>query len=151
MIKEVIVVEGKDVHGAYSERYKRNITSIGIENLKKYVNVNYVSGGSTPDGWDCSGFSSWAINFLFEKTIARTAAEQAKGGTEIDKNDMSVWEPGDLLFYESGGRINHVAVYLGNGLMMHALNTKYNTIIQDVEYYESWDKKNTLVKVRRYR
>lgn len=150
-LRPYVEFDGEEVHGLYSSKYKRTIRSVNIEELKKYVYVKYVSGGTSTNGWDCSGFSQWAIKFLFDKQIARTAADQSKGGTYVDKDDMSAWEPGDLLFYEADGRINHVAVYLGNGLMMHALNSKYNTIIQDVEYYESWDKKNTLVKVRRYR
>lgn len=150
-LRPYVEFEGEEVHGLYSSKYKKNVRTEDIEELKKYVYVKYVSGGETTSGWDCSGFSKWAINFLFNKQIARTAEEQSKGGIYVDKDDMSTWEPGDLLFYEANGKINHVAVYLGNGLVMHALNSKYNTIIQDVEYYESWDKKNTLVKVRRYR
>ena len=117
--------------------------------IKKYKNVRYVSGGASPSGWDCSGFTQWALK---QKgiTIPRTAAQQAKGGKAVSLKDRSKWKVGDILVYSSGGRVNHVALYLGNNQLMHALNTKYNTLIQDVDYYERWDKKNTLISVRRY-
>ena len=41
-------------------------------------------------------------------------------------------------------------LYLGDGKLMHALNSKYGTLIQGVDYYETWDKGNSLVGVRRY-
>ena len=90
------------------------------------------------------------MRFLFEIEIPRSSVEQSKGGVIIDKDDMSTWEAGDILCYKADGKINHVAVYLGNGRLMHALNSKYGTLIQDVEYYEQWDKRNNLATVRRY-
>ena len=60
------------------------------------------------------------------------------------------WQPGDILCYSSGGSIEHVALYLGDGMLMHALNPKYGTLIQSVDYYEKWDSSNYLVGVRRY-
>ena len=68
-----------------------------------------------------------------------------------DWGDFAEWQPGDILVYYYNGRVNHVALYLGNNQLMHALNEKYDTIIQDVDFYEKWDKKNTLKQVRRYR
>ena len=50
-----------------------------------------------------------------------------------------VWRPGDPLCYSTGGLIGHVAICLGDGMLMHALNEKYGTLIQSMEYYESWD------------
>lgn len=120
-----------------------------IQVIKTYKGTRYVSGGASPSGWDCSGFTQWALKYL-GVSIPRTSAQQAKGGKAISMGNMSLWKPGDLLIYASGGSINHVALYLGNGQLMHALSSKYGTIIQDVYYYEKWDKKNTLVAVRRY-
>ncbi len=120
-----------------------------IEQIKAYVGVPYRLGGSSPSGWDCSGFTKWALNFL-GGNIPRTSVLQATGGTAVDKNNMNSWKPGDILVYKSGSRVNHVALYLGDGLLMHALNAKYGTLIQDVSYYEKWDAKNYLADVRRY-
>ncbi len=120
-----------------------------IEQIKSYVGVPYKSGGCSPTGWDCSGFTRWALKFL-GVDIPSTSASQAAGGIAVDKNNMSAWKPGDILVYKRGSRVNHVALYLEDGLLMHALSTRYDTLIQDVHYYERWDSKNNLAGVRRY-
>ena len=80
----------------------------------------------------------------------RTTTLQAAGGTNIDKNHMELWKPGDVLVYQSGSSFTHVALYLGDGMLMHAINPKYGTMIQGVTYYEQWDGGNHLALVRRY-
>ena len=85
-----------------------------------------------------------------EISIPRSAAQQAAGGKAVNVKNRAEWQPGDILVYYYNGRVNHVALYLGNNQLMHALNEKYDTIIQDVDFYEKWDKKNTLTQVRRY-
>ena len=135
------------------------ITSNGIavnglegkfEEIKKYVYVPYRYGGTTPSGWDCSGFTQWALHYIGGITIPRTTYLQAVGGVNIDKNNRNLWKPGDILVYQSGSGFSHVALYLGDGMLMHALNTKYGTLIQGVDYYEQWDRGNHLALVRRY-
>ena len=120
-----------------------------IKDIMKYKNVPYKSGGSTPKGWDCSGFTQWALKYM-GISIPRTAAQQGAAGLYISKNNRSAWKPGDILCYKNGGRVSHVALYLGNRKIMHALNEKWDTLIQDVDYYERWDSKTTLSHVRRY-
>lgn len=121
-----------------------------IEELKTYLWVPYVYGGSSTRGWDCSGFTKWALQFIGGVTIPRTTQQQALAGSYVDKNNMSVWRPGDILCYSTGNSIGHVAIYLGDGMLMHALNSKYGTMIQGVSFYETWDSGTTLVAVRRY-
>ena len=121
-----------------------------IEEIKKYIYVPYRYGGATPSGWDCSGFTQWALHYLGGVTIPRTSYQQAAGGVNIDKNNRNVWRPGDILVYQSGSGFSHVALYLGDGMLMHALNAKYGTIIQGVDYYEQWDRGTRLALVRRY-
>lgn len=78
----------------------------------------YVLGGTTPDGFDCSGFTSYVFNRL-GVTLPRTSEEQFRGGTSIPLDQA---QPGDLLFYDAlgKGRVSHVAIYLGNGTIVHA-------------------------------
>ena len=121
-----------------------------INEIKQYIYVPYRYGGTTPSGWDCSGFTQWALYYLGGITIPRTTTLQAAGGTNIDKNHMELWRPGDVLVYQSGSSFTHVALYLGDGMLMHAINSKYGTMIQGVEYYEQWDRGNHLALVRRY-
>ena len=121
-----------------------------IEEIKKYIYVPYRYGGTTPSGWDCSGFTQWALHYLGGVTIPRTSYQQAAGGVNIDKNNRNVWRPGDILVYQSGSGFSHVALYLGDGMLMHALSARYGTIIQGVDYYEQWDRGTRLALVRRY-
>ena len=121
-----------------------------IEEIKKYTTTPYVYGGSSTLGWDCSGFTQWAVRQLSGVTIPRTSQQQATQGTLVNVNKMETWKPGDVLVYSNGYSYDHVALYLGKGMLMHALNSKYGTIIQGAQYYESWDSKNHLAMVRRY-
>lgn len=124
--------------------------AIKIEQIKKYAGTPYRWGGSSPSGWDCSGFTQWALNYL-GASIPRSAAMQSQGGTAINPYDMSVWKTGDVICYVNrSGRISHAALYIGNGQLMHALNTRVGTVIHGVDYYEWLDKETTRVTVRRY-
>ena len=119
--------------------------------VKNYKGKPYRWGGNTPKGWDCSGFVQWAINYLYGKKIGRTGGAQARGGKYVNKNNMSSWKPGDvLIFKRNGGGVSHVGLYIGGGQMMHALNSRYDTVVQSVKYYEKWDRGNYLAGVRRY-
>lgn len=149
-VRPYVVRNGEKVYGAYSKPYKKELLSVKIENVKKYTYVSYRYGGCTTKGWDCSGFTQWATRYLHGVEIEKHSAAQARGGKEVNKKNRSTWKQGDILAYSSGGRVNHVALYLGDGEIMHALNTKHDTVIQDVDYYEDWDKKNNLKCVRRY-
>lgn len=141
--------DGKTVYATCSNPYEKQLISKEIEKIKEYTYVKYVSGGSSTKGWDCSGFTQWVYKNIYGKSIPRSSKEQAKAGKSVGKSNMSKWKPGDILVYSKGGSVNHVGLYLGDGKMMHALNKKYGTVIQDVEYYESWDSKNNLKDVRR--
>ena len=80
----------------------------------------YVYGGtSLTNGADCSGFvMSVFANFGY--SLPRVAADQCAAST---KKDVSQIEPGDLVFYGDGGSIDHVALYIGGGQVVHASNS----------------------------
>lgn len=86
---------------------------------KQFVGNPYVYGGtSLTKGADCSGF----VMRVYEKfgiSTSRISRDQANDGTEIP---ISQIKPGDLVFYSSGGDINHVAIYIGDGQIIHAAN-----------------------------
>ena len=149
-VRAYVKKAGKKIYGSYSAIYIKKPVLTKLNGLKTYMSVPYVHGGITSNGWDCSGFTQWVMKNMYGVTINRTSSEQANGGKSVNKNNMSKWKPGDLVFFSSKGRINHVGIYLGNGKMMHALNSKYDTLIQGVKEYEKWDKKNKLAKVKRY-
>lgn len=149
-IRAYKTVKKKKVYGAYSSVYKKEPVSATWKKLKKYMSVPYVYGGTTPRGWDCSGFTQWIMANMYGVSISRSSCEQAREGKAVNVNDMSKWQFGDLVFFSSGGRISHVGIYIGDGQMMHALNSRRDMMIQDVSYYDRWDKRNKLAKVRRY-
>lgn len=138
----------KNEYGTFSKVYLKKAKK--LSSIKKYTYVPYVSGGRSPKGWDCSGFTQWALKEYFGVDIPKTAATQAVAGKKIGKSNKSKWKPGDVLVYSNGSRVCHVALYLGDGKLIHALCEKYGTIIQDVDYYERWDSGTYLVDVRRH-
>lgn len=157
-VRAYCVVDGHTVTGNYSNSFMKEVVinynyaelSGNISAILQYTNVSYVSGGYTPKGWDCSGFTQWAMKQCFGVSIPKAAASQGAGGKTISKTDRSQWIPGDILCYTEGGGVSHVALYLGDGKIMHALSTKYDTVIHDVDYYEKWDKATTLHSVKRW-
>jgi cell wall-associated NlpC family hydrolase len=91
-----------------------------LQTADQYVGVPYVWGGNTPaGGFDCSGFTK----YVFAKQgiqLPRTSREQARVGQGIAL-DFGAFAPGDLLlFAEPGEAISHVAIYVGDGQIIHA-------------------------------
>ena len=157
-VRAYCIVNNEKVFGSYSRIYEKEVTieynygviSEELSALTQYVGRSYVFGGTSPTkGWDCSGFTQYVFQKHFGISLPRTAGEQVGRGTMVSKNSRSSWKPGDLLFYKQNGRVSHVAIYLGNGQMIHALNSKYDTLIQGVDYYEKWDNKTSLYCVKR--
>lgn len=98
----------------------------------KYVGNPYVWGGtSLTRGADCSGFVQSVLR-NFGITVPRTSREQAKVGKGITSDQM---RPGDLIFYtNSSGTVNHVAMYIGNGQIVHAASTRSGIKISTWNY-----------------
>ena len=98
---------------------------------KKFLGNRYVYGGtSLTNGTDCSGFTM-RIYEKFGISLPRTAAQQSRVGTKITESQL---KPGDLVFYASGGRVSHVAMYAGNGKIIHAANSRKGIIISNMKY-----------------
>jgi peptidoglycan endopeptidase LytE len=86
--------------------------------IEPLLGIPYRLGGTTTDGFDCSGFTSYVMNQL-GVTLPRTSEEQFLYGQEVPFEQA---QPGDLLFYDTlkKGKVSHVALYLGNGMIVHA-------------------------------
>ncbi len=100
----------------------------------KFVGNPYVWGGqSLTGGADCSGFVR-AVYADFGYSLPRTSSSQASAGTRVSVSEM---QPGDLIFYAySGGRIHHVAMYIGNGRIVHAASRRQGIITSQYNYNE---------------
>ncbi len=114
---------------ANQQASRRNqIVNFGL----KYVGNPYVWGGtSLTRGADCSGFVQ-SVMRNFGISLPRTSREQAKVGRAINSSQM---RPGDLIFYaNSSGTINHVAMYIGNGQIVHAASRRSGIKISTWNY-----------------
>lgn len=110
-------------------------TDIGVQIANyalQFVGNPYVYGGtSLTNGADCSGFVM-TIYKDFGYSIPRTADVQGTVGTEVS---LSALAPGDLVFYDHGtGSIKHVALYIGNGQVVHASSSTTGIIISNTNY-----------------
>lgn len=93
---------------------RQNVVNYALQ----FVGGRYVAGGNDPHtGADCSGFTKYVLQHGAGISMNRTSGSQAAQGVAINSSQM---QPGDLLFYASGSRINHVAMYIGNGKVVHA-------------------------------
>lgn len=81
------------------------------------IGVPYVYGGTTPSGFDCSGFTRWVFEHAAGVDLPRTAAEQSELGKRVSLDKL---KPGDLLFWGNGSGVYHVGIYAGDGEYIHA-------------------------------
>ena len=114
----------------------QQIVSLALD----YVGCRYVYGGSSPSGFDCSGFSSY-IYKAFGYSITRNASGQYRdNGVHIAKSDLSY---GDLVFFSSNGgkSVTHVGIYIGDNEFVHASTSSTGVIISRLDstyYLNAW-------------
>lgn len=98
------------------------------------VGVPYQYGGMTPDGFDCSGLVHYTYD-QFGIRVPRTSRDQFHASTPVSLARVS---PGDLLFFDIGGRISHVGIYLGDGKFVHAPKTGTQVTVNRISdpFYE---------------
>ncbi|WP_315544734.1 C40 family peptidase [Stomatobaculum longum] len=103
-----------------------------VDYALSFVGGRYVWGGTDPHtGADCSGFTGYILRNAGGVSISRSSAEQAGEGRTVSAENM---QPGDLLFYSKGGGVNHVAMYIGNGQVVHASSSKTGIIVSAWNY-----------------
>lgn len=105
-----------------------------LEDAKYFKGGKYVWGGTTPEGFDCSGY----VQYLYKKhniNLPRTAWAQSKKGVQVNKDNL---QKGDLLFFltdkKRGIPVTHVGIYIGNGNFIHAASKKKGIIISPITH-----------------
>ncbi|KMY53020.1 peptidase P60 [Bacillus sp. FJAT-27231] len=88
-----------------------------IAEAKKYIGTPYKWGGTTPRGFDCSGFIQYAHKQV-GLSLPRTAAQMYQKGSVISKSEL---EPGDLIFFSTYSKgASHVGLYIGDNEFIHS-------------------------------
>ena len=108
-----------------------------VAKAKQYLGVPYVWGGSSPSGFDCSGFTQYVMRTC-GYTINRTATRQLENGTAVSRSNL---KPGDLVFFERtynvDAPVSHVGIYIGNNQFIHSGNSGVAIDSLTAEYYAS--------------
>lgn len=99
--------------------------AVAVDYAMSQVGDAYVYSADGPDAWDCSGLTqaAWAAAGV---SISRSSSTQVNDGTPVSLDQII---PGDLLFWSG-----HVAMYIGNGQMVHAANPSTGVIVSDIDY-----------------
>ena len=133
---EAMMAEGKELETAITMmeyRYGKGVTDIQMEiceYARQFVGNPYVWGGtSLTKGADCSGFTL-SVYRKYGVSLPHSSKAQANCGTRIDVSEV---QPGDLVFY-GGKNIHHVAMYIGNGQVVHAQSAKTGIVVTSMYY-----------------
>ena len=108
-----------------------------IAYAKQFLGCSYVYGGTTPSGFDCSGFTSYVYRH-FGYSLNRTSSGQRSNGVAVDKSNLKA---GDVLCFNG-----HVGLYIGGGSFIHAANPSKGVIISSLS--ESYYSKNYITARR---
>lgn len=132
-----LMEEGKELETALTiteYRYGKGVTDVQMEvceYARQFVGNPYRWGGtSLTKGADCSGFTL-SVYKKFGVSLPHSSGAQSHCGTRVDISEV---QPGDLIFY-GGKRIHHVALYIGNGQVVHAKSRDTGIVISSMNYH----------------
>ncbi len=97
-----------------------------VATARKYLGVPYLWAGTSPSGFDCSGFTQYVYK-QHGISLSRTTLTQYKEGVYVSKSNL---QPGDLVFFQNTYRegISHVGIYVGDGKFIHASSSQGITV-----------------------
>jgi len=96
---------------------------------RAYLGAPYAWGGSSPDGFDCSGFVLYVYSHV-GVALPHNAAKQFRYGAPITRERL---QPGDVVFFDG---LHHAGIYLGDGRFIHARRSGHGVIVSGLD--ESW-------------
>ncbi|MFC4306623.1 C40 family peptidase [Cohnella boryungensis] len=133
MKKFVVLLSGlvllfSGIGTAYANDTKLNVA------IDEVMGTPYKYGGTTSEGFDCSGFILHIFN-QFNLKLPRTSKDQSETGVKVNKSDLI---PGDLVFFNTSGKgISHAGIYIGDGKFAHSASSKGVSISKlSDSYYE---------------
>ena len=97
---------------------------------QQYVGSRYVWGGSSPAGFDCTGFVMWVFG-QFGVSMPHNEAGQLASGDRVGADDL---QPGDVLVFANTYRrgLSHVGIYLGDGRFVHAVDESHGVLVSNL-------------------
>lgn len=102
-----------------------------LDFAKTFIGTPYKSAGSSPGGFDCSGFTSYVYK-QFNIDLPRVAQDQYNFGKIVSSSEA---KPGDLVAFAQNGYIHHVGIYMGNGEFIHSSSTEGVVITKTNDAY----------------
>lgn len=117
-----------------------------VDLAMNYLGTRYLWGGTTPNGFDCSGFMVYLLGH-FDIRVNRVSRDMAHNGVQVNRSDL---QPGDLVFFAAtpgGSRITHVGMYIGDGRFIHSSSERTGGVI--ISYMSSAFNNPRFVTARR--
>ena len=100
---------------------EQDIRSALLQQYREWQGTPYRLGGDSRSGIDCSAFTQVTYRSRFNQYLPRTTQAQARLGNQIASQQMA---PGDLLFFNTGVKVRHVGIYMGQGEFLHASTSR---------------------------
>lgn len=142
MPKTIENTETNNKNTTTADRPSRGTTAVSgdavIAYASKFLGTPYLWGGTTPAGFDCSGFTQYVYKH-FGIQVGRTTKDQILDGYGVSSDKL---QPGDLVFYGKNGVPSHMGIYIGDGMYIHSPRTG------DVIKISSYDRKDYITARR---
>lgn len=136
--QDEVVIENEEELNASSIKGSDDISAPRqklLERSKELLGVPYQWAGTSPSGFDCSGFTSYVMDTELNKSLARRAVDQYNSAKKIKRKNV---KPGDFVFFDNGSGISHVGiVYSTNNNSIQMIHSSTSVGVSIVDIYQS--------------